>query len=394
MSLHASLKDSSMISTLTWMKVIVFLLFSAHASLVPFLSVALRGLGWSISQTGVLVSSSKLFSLFTTPIVAARVNRSQTLNPVVALATLSGCISILLGIFGAKFTFSAFFLMFSIFAIVSSPKQTIIDNLIVRACGPSNYGAVRLWGSVSWGMSGFLVGGGLYAFEYEVGCFLFVFHGMALLVLALTTLKFDTNSIEIHESEAGDEVVTQSVFPPLSLMPPLLLLFCFGVLEFSVDMVYFPYLRRIGASPMLLSSLVAVVAVAEVFGFALTSWLHSRVSSSGIISLGGLAFSVKLLGFACGGTSWILVVFQILHGIYFPLMWTASIHLLKELLESGGHHKTDMMVWMWIAHSGLPPVVGGVLSAEVEQYLGPQGVLRLCAGGGAVIITLYFVASR
>ena len=382
------------IGALTWMKAIVFLLYAVHASLAPFLSLALRDLGWSISQTGILVSSSKLFSLVSTPLIATYANQSQTLIPVVLLAGISGLISILLGVCGGNVAFSLFFLMFSTFTICSSPKQTIVDNLVVKSCGSTNYGGVRLWGSISWGVTGFMMGGGMYLFENEIGKFIFIFHGLALLIFATIISRTSIENVQEEEDEATPNTISESLLPPVSLLPVLILLFTFGVLEFSVDMVYFPYLRQKGAPPILLSTLVAMVAVVEVVGFSFSTWLHSRMSPSTVISLAGLAFAAKAIGYFLAGTSWFALVAQALHGLYFPLMWTGSIHFIENYLECHKLSQTNMMVWMWVANTGLPPVVSGILSAELEQNVGALALLKISSSVSIFVTLFYFLVSR
>ena len=373
------------------------LLFTVHASLAPFVTLALRDLGWTILQTGLLVSVSRLLSLLTSPLIASYAMRgsSSSFTPqkiLIGIATISCILALGISIVGQSSTvpFWAFLLLFASLTAVSTPKHAIVESLALRTCGKQAYSSIRLWGSVSWGITGVAMGLGMAWLQYPVGPFIFAAHSAALLafscVISRVTLRDgDCYSASGNVETLKEEAPTSVSLPPWSLIPFLAILFAFGVLEVTVDMVYFPYLKRVGASSQQFSTSIGVVCVMEICGFAAATRLQDILSPPILISISGGALAAKTVGFAAVGASWVFVVFSTLHGVFFPFLWTAGIHLIQNYLSRRHLHSENVMVWMWFTYIGLPPVVGGILSAELEQAWGVPTLLNAVGGASLML---------
>lgn len=179
------MKNKSLFSAL------MFSYFASSAVFLPYFTLYLSK-SFSFSEIGILMAITPMAMIIFQPFWARISDKLGTKRTL--LLTLSGVLLSTMGLIFAC-SFFEFLIVLSLYAFCTTPILSLIDRIILTNHS-KQYGRIRLWGSIGYGVSIFL--SGLFK-SYILGFWSFIIHILTLFVTLLITIKI-SNPQSIKEA--------------------------------------------------------------------------------------------------------------------------------------------------------------------------------------------------
>jgi PPP family 3-phenylpropionic acid transporter len=320
---------------------IYFFNYFASSALIPYIALYYSSvLGLSGAQIGTLLAVSPLISLFATPFWtgmadARSIHRRVLLTGIAALAGIYAFFPFLT-------SFAAFFICAIVLAVFASPVSTLQDSAAMHMLGTARdqYGRVRIWGTVGWG-----VGAPLFGLLLDSLGLVWMFWIYALLMLV--------NLLMSRRLEFDQEVRNVAfMFGVRDLLrnPRWLLFFGVSFVAFVGIAANGGYMALLieqlsGSNPALLGIVMPASAIVGVNLLASTifeapvmffsSVFMNRLGTRGMLLLSLAAISLRNVLYAFVQTPDHVLLLQTLHGLTFATLWIAGVNFVAQNAPRG-----------------------------------------------------------
>ena len=312
----------------------------------PFWPVWLTLNGLSAWQVGVIVSLPLWVKVAAAPIAAAVADRSGRSKPVMVMLALCGC-AVFAGFAGAH-EFAAIAVLAALFAVVWTPLIPLGESLTlltlrrarVEHGRASDYGRVRLWGSLAYIGAVNLAGAGLGVVTTgrAEATLILAMIGGALVLVAVSCLTLpDTRSgaSAMPDGQPGNGLRLRSV-----LKVPGFALFLLGAGAIqSSHAVYYAFAsvhwRAAGLADSVIAGLWAEGVLAEVVLFWAAARLFGQASPGGILALAGAIGVVRWVAFSLEPGLAGLAAAQLGHAFTFGAAHLAVMRFIELRVPAG-----------------------------------------------------------
>jgi PPP family 3-phenylpropionic acid transporter len=332
----------------------------------------------SVPQIGVLVSLLPVMRIFGPNVWGWVADHTQQRARVLRLTACAG-LAAFSGLFFAD-TFAQFFAVTLLVHLFTSAQSPLSEALMLSDMRGdlSNYGKVRLWGSV-----GFIVAvtlGGYLLDWFGIGALLWFCAALLVTVLAASLRIRDVP----HPAAAHDTPRLRH----LLRKPEVAAFFLSAALMVGAHMAlyafYSLYLQRSGDGKPVIGAMWALGVVAEVVFFYFQARVFGRFGARRVMMF---AFGAALLRFAVTGAGpdllWVLVAAQLLHAATFAAHHSACV-LTMQRWFAGPLQASGQALYMSIAY-GIGGTFGGLFMTFCWDKIGPQqmfyGAAALAAAG-------------
>lgn len=370
----------------------LFCYYAFAGAFATYASLFFAERGMSAPQIGILMSLIQVMRIFGPNLwgwVADHTRRRVKVLRLTALAALLACGGILLGR-----SFVQLFVAMAILNLFTSAQGPLSEALMLSGMKGdlSNYGRIRLWGSLGFVVS---VMTAAYALDW-FGVAALPWIAIALMVLVLGASFCITESPHVeaaHDAPSLFGVLRQpaviAFFVQLALM----------VAAHSALYVYYSlYLERFGYGKPVIGAMWSLGVLAEIVFFYFQASVFRRVPAQRVIMF---AFAVGLLRFAMigAGAAWlpVLVLAQVLHAATFAAHHSASVMTMQRWF-AGPLQARGQALFISIGY-GIGGTLGGLFMALCWDRLGAHAVYfaaaGLCAAGaGAAALSRRWHAPR
>jgi len=302
-----------------------FFFFAAMAFVAPFFTLYYEGLGLTGQQIGVLAALPSVITFVSAPVFGAVVDVTQRQKLVLGLS-ITGVIAGVLWIWFSK-TFLGLIPAIVFYAFFFAPALPLVDRSVLDVLGTEKdqYGKVRLWGAVGWGvlapLSGFLV---------DWGGLQWAFYGSAVLFLGLLIVSQMTPIQRVDIQQKFWSGVR-------NLLSSWQVILFFGVMLVgglglsSVHHYLFLYLDHLGASPKMMGFALTIATISELGVMFFSDRILKRWQARGFILIGLLFTVLRLAAYAMVTTPELALVVQLLHGPTFAALWLAGVAYVAEI---------------------------------------------------------------
>lgn len=353
-----------MLSPTTRPKAVYALYYGAVACLVPFMTLYYRQKGLDGAQIGVLAGIVPLITLASSPFWSGIADAARR-HKAVLLLTIAGLWAAVLLLFFVS-GFPAMLGTVVLYAIFVGPIVPLVDNAVLNLLAErkAEYGRVRVWGAVGWGVAATLLGPVL-----ERAGLAWSFYGflgfMALCFVAATLLPMNVSADAVrHTYRAGLGVLLRN---------GRFLLLLFVALVYGIGMgillsYQFLYLEQLGASRTLMALTLTLSTVSEVPFWFLSGPIMARFGVNRMIAFALLATLVRFFGLALMGAPWVALPISLLHGPSFAVLWAAGVADADAAAPPGvGATAQGLFSAMLL---GLGSAIGGFLGGPAYEAIG------------------------
>jgi len=355
--------------------------FASLGALVPYWSVYLKSLGFSVTEIGQLFAI-----LMGTKIVAPNVwgwiaDHTGARMRVVRIASLLAALAFA-GVFVSESYWWIALVMagFSFFWNASLPQfeATTMNHLGDNA---HRYSGIRLWGSVGFIVAVAALGPVLDRFGADW------LPRVLLVVFALIWLS----SLAVPESAAGHLPLVQQPLREVLRRPLVLSLLAVCFLVQASHGPYYAfftlYLEEYGYSTAVIGQFWALGVVAEIGVFLLMPRLLPRFGARRLL-LAAVALTTLRWVLIAGFAAWPLVITlaQLLHAASFGLYHAVAIFLVHRLF-TGAHQGRGQALYSSVSF-GAGGAAGSLASGYLWSGMGPQAMYLLAAATGAAALVV------
>ncbi|MFV0298213.1 MAG: MFS transporter [Hyphomicrobiaceae bacterium] len=311
-------------------------LFLVAGAKLPYLPVWLSWRGLSGTEIALITSAPLFLRILAGPLIAMAADWSgnrRLAAMVLSWVSLAGLLALVLAV-----SFTQILVAIIIMALASTGIMPIAETLAmtgVRRAG-LDYGRMRLWGSVSFIVAGFIVGvaierSGAGAVLWTIVVFAIVSAGVAH---ALPAEPADTDSRKPEGRPRFSLGQAKALFLERRF---LLFLVAAGAVQASHGLFYtFGVIewQRQGLSSSWAAMLWAVGVVVEIAIFAVSARAVATFGATGLLLLGAGAALVRWTAMAFSPAIPLLIALQALHGLTFGAAHLGALHILARLVPS------------------------------------------------------------
>lgn len=366
-------------------KVFYFLFFAAAAALSPFLTLYYQSLGLTGTQIGLLTGILPLVSMASGAIWSATADASNRHRAVLLLA-IGGAWFAAVGILRADGLAS---LLPAVLLQVAfaAPVGPLIDSSVVALLGDrqSEYGRVRLWGSVGWGVSALFLGPLL-----ERAGLAYAFYVYLALMAVLFVFSFGM-PLGASERQAPFRAGLRVLLGNGRFLTLLLTAIVYGMSLSMILSYLFLHMRDLGAGESLMGLTLTVATITEVPFLFLSGRLLRRFGPSRLIAVALALMAVRAFGYAWMPAPWWVLVFHLLNGPTYALFLAAGVAEAARVAPTGlgataqGAFNAALM--------GLGMAVGNLLGGIFYDQIGAPAMFR-GVGGLLLLMLAAFVLLR
>ena len=356
-------------------------LFSYYAFAGTFATYAalfFAARGMSVAQIGILISLIQVMRIFGPNVWGWVADHTQQRARVLRMTAFASFAAFAC-IFFAE-TYLQFFIVMVLINLFTSAQSPLSEALMLSEMRGdlSNYGKVRLWGSI-----GFIVAvlAGGYVLEwFGVESLLWFAGALLVLVLAASLRIRDVP----HPPAAHDAPRLWQVLRK----PEVAAFFVSAALMCGAHMAlyafYSLYLERAGYSKPVIGAMWALGVVAEVVFFYFQARVFARFGAPRVMMF---AFAAALVRFAITGAGpdllWVLVAAQVMHAATFAAHHSAAVMTMQRWF-AGPLQASGQALYMSIAY-GIGGTFGGLFMTWCWEKIGPEemyyGAAALTAAG-------------
>eukprot|EP01038_Epipyxis_sp_PR26KG_P013484 gene13484-18092_t len=385
-------------------KLLYFFLFSGYGILFPYFPVFYESLLMSKAQIGLLCMIPNFTNFLIGPIFSIL---CDTWNAHCELIISSLIVSTAFT-YGGLYIESFNWMLVNVLigSSIRAPITSQIDALVISSLTEkNNYGSMRLWGAISYGIFSF-VGGILTSkpatepihtqnnteaqdqFRYSFflnSIFSFIAGFIILYLVQFHSLQHQhnitdvqpkdnnlgesTNDSDIETSENHEINQKKSVVHDLFLVfysNPLVLIFAIviflsGIGSGIIDSFLFLRLKELGGSGLVMGVSRFITCAAEVPMFQIAGKLQKKYGTWLVLTITQIAFIIRFTYYSNLTTPWAVLPCEILHGLTFATMWSVACTYANEISPPSCHSTMQAILESlhWGFGSGMGALIGG-----------------------------------
>lgn len=361
-------KRSDFLNLLTRLSALEFVFWSASACYYAYIVMYLSQRGYSSSIIGAIMSLTAVISIISPPIWGYVSDHTRSIN-----AVMIACVSATAVLVFALPFIKAVWLMviaMSFIAFTDSPNAPLLDSFIMQnmhRLSHTNYGGIRLWGSIGYAITAYLLG--IFIDIYGTGIMFIAYGVFAILVIKMLSSLPDPSAVAVKSSAKDSQ--GRHHYALLLKNPYFLSFLVFGSLLFTPHKASFTFLPQllssVGGTNAQLGMAWFISAASEAPILFLGQRLSARYKPLHLILLSSIFFIARLAIYALTYAPWLVIANQIFQGLSFGLFLTGTVYYINEM-----------------APEGLKATAQTIATAS---YMGVSGILGSYLGG--IIIDRY-----
>ena len=362
-----------------------FAVFALVGVAMPYWPVWLQSRGLGPVEIGLVLSVGRWISIGTTPIIAQIADRRGERKRLVILLLTGVAAGYSLYFFADGFW--QILAVALIVAVFNSAVNPVGDSLTMlnASRGYTDYGRVRLWGSVSFIITSFL--GGVLLGRWGEDAILWVILALAVFTVAVAGILPDTRAEKAQQGKRG-------VIWRLALHPVMLLFIVAMSLNAGSHAVLYAFgtlnWRDAGISDQIIGLLWAEGVVAEIILFAFGARLIARFGLMPLMALAAIAGVIRWTLLAISSDLAILVVAQALHALTFGAGHLAAMSFVSQAAPAG-MSATAQSLYNTLA-MGAAIAIAVPLSGIAYERFGDHSYLMMAAMSAAAGVCVWILS--
>lgn len=354
-------------------KLLFFFFFGAVGSLMPYVNLYFKRLGFTGTEIGILSAMQPVALMIGPPLaiaLAVRYGLSRSILPIVATASLIPA-ALLIGVKG----FWPLLFVYFAFMLLQAPISPFLDDSTLRRIEQvgGEYGRVRLWGSIGFIITANLIGPLSERWGIET-----TLYGNIVTLAALagcTYYLMRSGGLPPISARSRHASFMSSLVDGIRLvgrLPGAGWLFVAGVLaRFSQvgGLNFFAiHADDVGMPESMIGLSWGIAAGSEVILMAFSGWFLKRMGARGLFILGLVSGTVRWAIYAATSSVWTLLASQVLNAFTFAAYHIGAVTLIHHLFPED--RRTEGQSAWTVLTSGLPALIGSYLGGYLYDVAG------------------------
>eukprot|EP00930_Biecheleria_cincta_P014299 TRINITY_DN12365_c0_g2_i1.p1 TRINITY_DN12365_c0_g2~~TRINITY_DN12365_c0_g2_i1.p1 ORF type:complete len:515 (+),score=53.30 TRINITY_DN12365_c0_g2_i1:151-1545(+) len=389
-----------------------FMKFSWGACMGRFMSLYYLAEGLDEADIGFVFAASSACAPFVSTSVAVMADRFAARVPAARHYMFAACI-----ILGSL----AFTLMALHLPGVSRMTTMLVCRILFYSCNASadvladaitlqgledrrRFGGERLYGAISWAIVHLALGVLLERFGRSIQHILIILMGAGnIIVLAIIGLPNGKSEVD-EEASPGKKSAGLAALTDNRALAALLksyassyetLAFLFYAVTLGLGMtivenLIFLYFRELNASYFLCGVSVVVTVVFEIPLFWQSKALLLKLGAPTLLSLAGLNYIVRVLGYTLIPGGWYVLIFEPMHGVTIAMWCAASVELMASITPP--EFTATGQAVLGLLRSGLGSTMGNYFAGAIIRRYNESTCYRSSAVAVALGLASYHAA--
>ncbi len=307
-----------------------YLLFYSAASFAwPFIILYFQESGFSGTQIGLLAGIAPLVAMAGAPLWTGLADANGRHKFIMSLSILGALV--FASIFPLIKSLAPVALTVFLYSLFNSPIMSFADSatMTMLAHEKNMYGRVRLGGTFGWGLMAPLAS--LIVQSHGIR---WAFWGYAIIMLLvfIVSQKFTFGKKVENISFRRD---MRPLLTDRKWVFFLSLAFVGGVALASINTYMFPYMEQLGISRSTMGVALTIATLGELPILFFANHLLKRFGAYGLLVLGLTITGVRLLLYAWLNFTAGILIFQLLNGMTYPMVWVAGVSYADENAPEG-----------------------------------------------------------
>lgn len=255
-------------------------------------------------------------------------------------------------------------IIFALFAFNFAPLLTMTDNAVLNILGDDQhgFGKIRVWGSISYGLTAWLVG--ILSDTLGISIAYWISSFFMIITILFTWNLPPKPAVKIESFWNSFKTLMKNDY---------WIFFLFGVFMSgygqSLIMGYFPaYLKDIGAKSSTIGLAIYISALSEIPIMLSSSFYLKKIKLRNLFVVSLFALVLRNLGYALFSEVIPLVFFQILHGLTSSLFWITAIIYCRSIAPE--ELKATSLAIIGAVYYGLSGIIGSFLGGQIYSRFG------------------------
>lgn len=356
---------------------ILFVLFGiAVASFFPFLALFLSDRGLSPGRIGVVIAAMALARIAANPVWGHVADTTLGRRSVLRIGALGAAVTAL-ALFVVEGS-TAILVGSILFATFSTSTGPNIDAIALAHLGEERmdeYGRIRAWESLSYGVSCFAIGAILEATGTEWTMVVYGLGSLAILAWSATVAPDRPTPLE-HRGRLGAVGAAFRAAPKFWRFLAAVFLVWTG---FNAAWNFFALkIDSEGGGPLLVGIGTALGGLTEVPMMRLAARAHRSWGLRTAYVLGCCVYAFGFLMWGLVEDPTIVSLLTVFEGIGFAFLFTTGVVVIGRMLPSTLYSTGQSM--MWTVGFGVAPIVGAGLGGFVFETFGDATLYAIASG--------------
>lgn len=363
-----------------------FFYFMAIGAFLPFINLYYERLGLSGVQIGVLAALPALASSPAALVWGMLADAFHLHRGLFRVALLLAPLAVLALSQTARPAVLAAIVL--VYAFVSAPIIPLLDSaaLEVSAAHQRTYGDLRVWGTIGWALSAWLIGVLIQRFGIPWLFYGYAgFMGMAFLGSLFQPARLQALRAPLRRS-------LQGLFAQRGFLLFLLSLFMLTMSTGGVNYFFTLYLDGIGADEGTIGLAWTLAAASEVPVMHWSGAIMQRIGATGLLIIAFATYAVRWLLYSFITTPALVLPVQLLHGLSFAAFLTGGVIYVGSRAPTG-LGTTAQAIFSAVAF-GIGPFAGALLAGYLYDTTGMPTLFRILSLLAALGLAVFWLSTR
>lgn len=312
-----------------WPASFYFIFFAALSIQSPFLALYYQSLGFTGTESGILLGVLPLVFLVASPFWTGLADTRHSHKLILTITLL---MTVIISAFIPAFrSFISLVPVILVLAIFAAPHIPLVDSATMSMLGEqrNSFGRVRLWGTISWGICAPIAGLILQRFGI-----LWIFWGFSI-ILSLNLIVTQKLVFTRSQTSVPFWHGIRQILKDRKWVTFLLMVFIISIGS-NVHNTYLSLLfDKFNASKSTLGVAFTLSTLFELPVMFFSSALLHRFKAKGLLFIVMAATGLRCLIYFAAGSPVVLMASQLLHGFTFPALALAGVTYAAENAPPG-----------------------------------------------------------
>ena len=362
------------------------LFYGALSFFLPFIVLYYQGLGFSGAEIGLLTGIAPLISMLGAPFWTGLADTRRQHKLIMSLAVLAA--AVIASIFPWLKTLIPVLLLVGLFSLFSAPIISLADSatMTMLANKKDMYGRVRLGGTIGWGLISPVAG----LMVQSLGIRLAFWGYAALMFLAFIISQKFTFGNRVQALSLRLDI--RRMLTNRRWVYFLCLAFVGGIAFAAINAYLFPYMAELGASKTTMGFALSISTIGELPVLFFAHRLLKRFKAHGLFVLGLIITGLRLLLYAAFNFPTGILIFQLLNGMTFPMVWVAGVSYADE--NSAPEMKATALGILGAVIVGIGAAIGGLAGGFLIGSIGSRAMFLVIGVFTLVSIAVVTILDR
>jgi len=370
----------------TWPFTFNFILNAGIATVAPFIVLYYQSLGFTGTQIGLLTGITPLINFFSATLWTGLADVTGRHRLLMSIALLGGSMTIFM--FPLLDAFAAVLLLAILFNVFWGPVTPFADSATMNMLADQKemYSRIRLGATLGFGLVAPIAGSLVQSYGLRLafwGC-------TVLFLLSLIVSQKLVYGQSQTDSPARGRVRKLMSNPRWFLF--LVVAFSGGLAMAGYNNYLFPYMKELGANESAMGLALMVGMISEIPALFFGNRLIKYLKPFGLLMLSMAVTGLRMILFALSGTPNLILAFQLLNGLTFPIMWVAGVSYADENAPEGMSASVQGLFSATVL--GFGTAVGGLTGGLLLESLGGRGLFFIFGGTVLTIVAIVGLMQR